>query len=247
MDTALIVSQIFKISLLAGIAFGCGLLVQRYGVKVNYTRKINHFALFCLPQALDDIFGVARGITPGIVNGFATVALFGVFWEPIRSRMTWAQTMFLSYDRPEDRPHTLHWLVTQFLAALVVIIPMLIWFRQSGYPHLALMVILIATVGDGLAEPIGVRFGKTKYSVRGFFTDRCYTRSYMGSACVFVASVAGVLLFYDSFTPNQLLAALAVLPIAMTLSEAISPHTWDTPFLMLAGASCVVFVKHFVT
>lgn len=246
MDFPLIVSQMFKIALLAGIAFGGGLLVRHYQVKVNYTRKINHFALFCLPQALDDVFGVARGIMPGVVNGFATVALFGVFWTPIRTRVQWAQTMFLSYDRPEDRPHTLQWLVTQFLAALLVIIPMLLYFRHFGFAHLALMVILIATVGDGLAEPIGVRFGKRKYSVRGIFTDRCYTRSYVGSACILLASVAGVLLFYDSFTAAQLWAALILIPIAMTLSEAVSPHTWDTPLLIFAGAFCVAAVKQLV-
>jgi phytol kinase len=246
MDASLVLSQILKVALLAGIAFGCGLLVQRFGVKVNYTRKINHFALFSLPLALDDYFGVARGIMPGIVNGFATVAMFGVFWEPVRSRLTWAQVMFLSYDRPEDRPHTLHWLVTQFLAALVVIIAMLLYFHQAGYAHLALMVILIATIGDGLAEPIGVRFGRRTYSVRGFLSDRTYSRSYIGSLCVYLTSIAGILLFYDSFTPTQICAALALIPLAMTFAEAVSPHTWDTPFLIFSGAGCVVLIKQFL-
>lgn len=243
MDVELVVSQFFKIGILAGTAFLGGLLVRYYGVRVNYTRKVNHFALFCIPQALDDLFGVTRGIVPGIVNGFATVAMFTVFWEPVRSRLAWAQTMFLSYDRPEDRPYTLPWLVTQFIAALLVIIPMLIYFRHFGFAPLALMVILIATVGDGLAEPVGVRFGKRKYNVRGMFTDRVYTRSYVGSMCVFLVSVAGVVLFYDSFTPTQFVAALALIPLAMTLAEATSPHTWDTPFLMFSGAFCVAVVK----
>lgn len=246
MDGVLIVSQITKIALLSLVAYGSGILVRNYGVRVNYTRKINHFALFCLPQALDDALGVARGVMPGIINGFATVALFGVFWEPLRSRLAWAQTMFLAYDRPEDRPHTLRWLVTQFLAGLAVIIPMLFYFHRFGFAHLALMVILIATVGDGLAEPIGVRFGRRTYQVRALFTDRKYARSYAGSACVFLTGVAGVLLFYDSFTPGQLWAALLLVPAMMTISEAISPHTWDTPFILFAGASSVAIVKQLI-
>jgi len=246
MESSLVVSQLLKIAMLAGIAFTGGLLVRYWGVRVNYTRKINHFALFCLPQALDDVFGVARGIMPGIVNGFATVAMFTVFWEPLRTRLSWAQTMFASYDRPEDRPHTLTWLVTQFIAGLLVIIPMLIYFRHFGFASLALMVILIATVGDGLAEPVGVRFGKRKYAVRGIFTKRRYERSYMGSLCVFVVSIAVILLFYDSFSTTQLWIALALIPISMTLSEAVSPHTWDTPFLLLSGAVCVAVVKQLV-
>lgn len=243
MDANLILAQFLKISMLCAIAFLCGILVQKWGVRVNYTRKINHFALFCLPQAIDDLFLVSRGVVPGIVNGFATVAMFGAFWEPVRSRVSWAQTMFLSFDRPEDRPHTLKWLVTQFLAALVVIVPMLLFFRQGGFGPLALMIMLIATVGDGLAEPIGIRFGQRAYQVRGWVLGRVYCRTYAGSVCVFVTGLAGVLLFYDSFSPIQFWIALAVIPPAMTIAEAVSPHTWDTPFLILSGGLCVALIK----
>jgi len=243
MDSNLILAQALKILLLCGIAFLCGVLVKSRGVKVNYTRKINHFALFCVPQVIDDLLYVSRGVGTGIVNGLATVALFGVFWEPVRSRIGWAQTMFQSFDRPEDRPYTLRWLVTQFLAALVVIIPMLLFFRHGGFGPLALMVILIATVGDGLAEPVGIRYGRRTYLVRSWASDKVYTRSYAGSFCVFLVGVAGVLLFYDCFTTAQFWAAIIVVPLAMTLAEAFSPHTWDTPFLILSGGACVGAIK----
>ena len=36
-------------------------------------------------------------------------------------------------------------------------------------------------------------------------------------------------------TAPQMVAGLLVSPIAMTLTEAYSPHAWDTPFLMLVG------------
>ena len=38
------------------IAYGTGNLVFYKNVKVNYTRKINHFALFFIPMYLDTIF-----------------------------------------------------------------------------------------------------------------------------------------------------------------------------------------------
>jgi hypothetical protein len=38
------------------------------------------------------------------------------FIKPVRKRLALAGTMFLSYDRPEDRPHTMFWLTTQLLA-----------------------------------------------------------------------------------------------------------------------------------
>jgi len=123
---------------------------------------------------------------------------------------------------------------------------MLLYFHHFGFAHLALMVLLIVTVGDGLAEPIGVRFGRRTYQVRGIFTDRTFTRSYVGSACVLLTGVAGVLLFYDSFSPTQLWAALLLVPASITLAEAVSPHTWDTPFIVFAGAASVAVVKQLI-
>jgi len=248
-DTAFIISQISKVVILAAIAYGGGLVVRRYDVMVNYTRKINHFALYCVPPLLDTFFGVtetAFSAFSGAINGLATVAVFVLFWKPIRTRFSFAQTMFLSFDRPEDRPHTLKWLVTQFLAALLVIIPMLFYFQHFGFAPLALMVVLITTVGDGLAEPVGVRYGKHKYSVPGLFVRRRYVRSYAGSACVLLVCVAGILWFHDAFTNTQLLLALLIVPITVTLAEAMSPHTWDSPALLFFAAFGVAAIKQLV-
>src|SRR5512145_845417 len=91
MDAGFVLSQFCKVGALAGIAFACGVLVRRFGVLVNYTRKINHFSLFCVPQLLDVLFGVTPGLASGVVNGVATVAMFGLFWRPVRARLPWAQ------------------------------------------------------------------------------------------------------------------------------------------------------------
>lgn len=244
MDQTLIASQFCKVVILVLVAFGCGCLVRRHGVRVNYTRKINHFALFCLPPWIDLWFGVPNGVPAGVANGLSTGLLFAMFMAPVRARLPIAETMFASYDRPEDRPHTLTWIVTQYLAALVVMVPMLICFRDWGFAPLALMIVLITVVGDGLAEPVGVRYGRRKYTVPGLFVNRQYQRSFAGSACVLVVAAAGVLLFHDAFSAPQLATALLVVPVTITLTEAVSPHTWDTPFLFLAGGLCVAGIKH---
>lgn len=246
MDVAFFASQISKVILLATIAYIGGILVRDFSVRVNYTRKANHFALYCIPQVLDSAFKVTPCIAAGIVNVIATVAIFILFWQPVRTRFAFAQTMFSSYDRPEDRPHTLSWLVTQFLATLPVLIAMLLYFRHFGFAPLALMIVLIATVGDGLAEPVGIRYGKRKYTVPSFLADRQYTRSYAGSLCMFAVSAAGVLLFHDAFTPLQFAAALILIPCSVTLVEALSPHTWDNPFLFFSGGISVAVVKQLI-
>lgn len=95
--------------------------------------------------------------------------------------------------------------------------------------------VLVAGIGDGLAEPVGVRFGKRKYNFKALFTDRKYTRSIEGSLCVFVSGFLAVVLLSEHLTQLQFMLALVLIPIAMTLAEAFSPHTWDGPFLYLTG------------
>ncbi|WP_139487915.1 hypothetical protein [Brevibacillus dissolubilis] len=166
-----------------------------------------------------------------------------IYIEPIRKRSWIINRMFVSFDRPEDRPHTLLWLVTQLLGMYVVMIPFFLFFQSLGYMALAIIPILINGLGDGLAEPVGVKWGKHKYQVRALFSTKKYWRSIEGSACVFIASVLILIGFSSSFTGMQLTVALLTLPILMTLTEAFSPHTWDTPFLLLVGFVTLYLVK----
>ncbi|TCP18432.1 hypothetical protein EV693_102111 [Nicoletella semolina] len=96
--------------------------------------------------------------------------------------------------------------------------------------------ILTTTIGDGLAEPIGVRFGKHKYNVKGILVNRDYFRSYEGSLVVFFFSLI-IYIFYMPYFNDSLYkwVGLIIYPIFMTITEAKSPHTWDTPFLFFIG------------
>jgi dolichol kinase len=220
-----------------------GLLVLYKGVKVNYTRKINFLILFLAPL----LFARSFPSKPTVAEDFWRAVFFAAFLllfiEPVRNRIPLVRTMFLSYDRPEDQPHTLLWLSTQIIAGYAVMIPMTKVFAGQGMAELMFIPILVHGIGDGLAEPVGVRFGRHKYATRALFSDKRYTRSYEGSACVFVAGLLAVLLFRNSFTPMQLAAALMVVPVVMTLAEAWSPHTWDTPLMFLSGTVALLLIK----
>jgi dolichol kinase len=117
--------------------------------------------------------------------GFFIAFLF-LFIKPIRDRISFLKTIFLSWDRPEDRPHTLFWLSTQLIVGYAVLIPMDALFKQYGFANLVLIPVLVHGIGDGLAEPVGVRFGRHKYATRSLFSKRRYTRSIEGSACVLI-------------------------------------------------------------
>ncbi|MFX1260017.1 MAG: hypothetical protein ACFFAN_19380, partial [Promethearchaeota archaeon] len=149
-------------------------------------------------------------------------------------------TMFLCFDRPEDRPHTLFWLWTQIGTIYLILIPMYIYFNAIEKVELLFIPMLINGFGDGLAEPIGIRFGKHKYKTYALFSKKKYVRSLEGSACVFIASLISTMICFPFFSSVQFIVALIAIPIIMTLAEAFSPHTWDNPFLYLVNALLIV-------
>jgi phytol kinase len=241
--TAFWLNTAIKLFLLCIISYGTGSLVFHKDVKVNYTRKINHFALFIIPMVLDRMIPFGRSIETFMLSAILTVATLFIYIQPVRSRVPFVRRMFLSFDRPEDRPYTLKWLSTQIIAGYIIIVPAIILFLRLGYGTLVFIPVLINGFGDGLAEPVGVRFGKHQYRTRALFSGRTYERSLEGSACVFLASIVVLFIFQSSFSDIEFIVALAALPMAMTLAEAFSPHTWDTPFLFLTGYTVLYGIK----
>ena len=153
---------IIQTGILISVAYASGSLVYYKGVKVNYTRKINHFALFFVPMFLDNIIPVEHSIESIIIGSFIAVGGLIIYIKPVRNKSRIIQRMFLSFDRPEDRPNTLLWLSTQLTVGYLILIPIMIYFFTLGYGVLILIPILVNGIGDGLAEPVGVRFGRIK-------------------------------------------------------------------------------------
>jgi dolichol kinase len=242
-EAVFLLNQTIKGVLLYLIQYGNGLLVRHRGVKVNYTRKINHFALFFIPMYLDRVFAYENSLGLFVLGSLLVIVTLAIYVKPVRDRVPFIATMFLSFDRPEDRPRTLLWLSTQITTGFLVIIPMIVLFTHQGLLDLVLIPVLINGIGDGLAEPVGVRFGRHKYEVYALFTDKKYVRSLEGSACVFIASLLIVAFHFVYFTQPQFIVALIALPFLMTLAEALAPHTWDTPFLFFVGYSSLFLIS----
>lgn len=228
-----------------------GLLVLKKGVKVNYALKINHFSLLAVPFLLDIILrsppprGGTGDYIMQIVGLLSGLLFFIIFLKPIRERVGIINTAFSSLDRPEDRPYTLIWITTQTAANFIVAIPIAIYLNMINIPELIFIIILINGIGDGLAEPVGVRFGKHKYQTFALFAKKKYERSIEGSACVFITSIVVVILFGSLFSTSQFVIALITFPIIMTLVEAKAPHSWDNPFLFAIGSILLFLILHF--
>jgi dolichol kinase len=238
--------QTGKTVLMLFSAFCGGLVVIFYHVKANYTRKIQHFCAYLLPlAAMGHEQQGGRVVSESEVlllqwwGYWFTLMSFAVFVYPIRTRLRVIDVMFASLDRPEDRPNTLYWITTQVFLGYIILSAFEYYCDVAGLSTLkALVFIPVFTtgIGDGMAEPVGVAWGRHKYKTRGFCSPKEYTRSYEGSFCVWIVCVISTAIFYNVF-PNwlQFTLAIVIVPIMMTLAEAFSPHTWDTPFLLLTG------------
>jgi dolichol kinase len=236
-----IITQIIMVITYYIIAFVGGKAVKSFGIKVNYTRKINHFALFFLPMLLGVKLPFNHNILTIILSFIFGVISLAIYIKPVRERISLINTAFMSFDRPEDRPHTLLWLTTQIMATCLVVIPMVMYLYHAQKLELLFLPALINGIGDGLAEPVGIRFGKHSYSTRALFSKKRYKRTIEGSACVFITSAMVVLLLSSNFNHCQFISAFIFVPVIMTLAEAFAPHTWDSPVLY-AVAGILVFL-----
>ncbi|CAM9737457.1 unnamed protein product [Pylaiella littoralis] len=206
--------------------------------KVNYTRKVQHFAAYLVPLLFTpskdcDCTGTLE-LSWGV---WVTLIGFLVMIKPVREAVSLFMLQFNGLDRPEDRPNTLEWIIKYNIwPGELMIVFFAHLFAPSGQRNLVYILVFVTGVGDGLAEPVGIWLGKHKYMARSCDADTFYERSFEGSCCVFVVTVVTVIMVYASFaTFWQFLVALLSLPLALTLSEAFSPHTMDTPFIMGIG------------
>lgn len=230
-----------QVPLMFVITFLFGLAVEKGGLNVVYTRKTSHIIamfvlpLFLTPAVIEGIDLYRQWYLSVTWNSFAVFALpYALMVRPIRSRVRILYLSHRSFDRPEDRPYTLIWFMSQMMAIGVLLVPMAQYFVSRGAWSLYLIVAMANGLGDGLAEPIGKIWGRRKYKVRALFTQREYTRSYAGSACVAFFTTLGVIINYQILSTGELITLLAILPALITWIEARSPHTWDNFFIYLA-------------
>jgi dolichol kinase len=211
-------------------------LVLKRKLKVNYSRKVIHFSgLFATFFISRTFFNYS--IEYFVISGVLSLVGFLIYIKPIRKRVRFVDFLFLSFDRPEDRPNTLQLVTTQVIGMTVALVGVAFLFGVSGLSlDLLALPLLVTAFGDGLAEPVGVRFGKRKFRVRDLFGNRVYTRSLEGSLMVFLSCVVVLLFFIDIFSFEAFTCLFFVLPLVMTVTEAYSPHTWDNPFLYLIGS-----------
>jgi phytol kinase len=209
-------------------ALFAGWLRTERGVKAPYTRKIFHFAIFTTAGLLH------------LVGGLSTVALFGGIVSCVVLYAVWRGDEFPFFEalaRPSDAPRRALFVLVPLATTAVGGLGANLLFgsaAQIGY--------LVAGWGDAIAEPVGTRWGRHRYSVPSIAGVPA-TRSLEGSTAVLlVGSLAALLGLSLAGVPfTTALGIAAACGIAGTLVEAISNHGLDNLTVQLAAAGTAYF------
>lgn len=131
--------------------------------KVNYTRKLQHFAAYLVPLLMHSR-SAGASVSPALTlawGNWVTLLGFLILIKPIRERSEFVMLQFNALDRPEDRPSTLSWIVGGNIIPGCVLIVFFRWlYSMTDQSDLAYIFIFITGLGDGLAEPVGIYLGQ---------------------------------------------------------------------------------------
>jgi dolichol kinase len=233
-----------------------GRMVQKQKISANFARKMVCLLTFGVSYA-NSLSVPATGTLFAVILTAAgcgvILLMLATLSAPCRAKSPFLNTVFAAINRPEDAPYTLPWLATEAVATSVVVmaaIPAIGFFADrvmaDGRVFYALMLIPVfaSGIGDALAEIVGKKWGRHHYKTRSVFGGRTYTRSLEGSAMVFLTAVIVGLCVaapFDFHLPVFFWKAFILLPLTLTLAEALAPHTWDNPLLYLIGYVTIAF------
>lgn len=214
-----------------------GVLRLRGALRAADARKINHVLALAgvavwfgwLPS------GVARG--SAIVTG--AVLLMFVFltcglkdYRPFR----W---WFAANTRPSDAPHERLFFWSSWLVSMAALLLADLLFLDMRVTRTAALLVGLA---DGLAEPVGVRWGRRRYAVRWLPGTKPAVRSVEGSAVVALASFVIVMgCYWDTADGSLLLEGATLIAVLLMAVEAWSPHGWDNFTIPVAAALSLHF------
>lgn len=192
------------------------------GLHDGYTRKIFHFIAFMsiavfLRYAPADVTVISLSI--GMI--YLITACFS------GKGFLWFDGMARKSDAPNEK--------------LYVILPMAstiaglgVSWAVFGHPFVEIGMLCVA-IGDAVAEPVGVRWGRHKFKVYSLI-GKTSRRSVEGSLSVFL-TCALIIFFVSGNVTVSLLTGLA-----LSIIEAISPRGTDN-FTVLAGACACLWLS----
>lgn len=213
-------------------------LRRRFDLNDGYSRKLHHIGIMVIAgpslAVLPDI-----QLMPSVL--IATTALIVVSTVATYSSRRLIAGMAEHSLRRRDAPHSrFFYLMPMVTSNIAIAISSLL------YP-LSIVKIAFFTVAfaDGLAEPVGVRFGGSNtYTVRDLVWGWTNTKSVAGSSAVFLMSalVSTIMLSFLGQSMGLVIAVSLGYALLTTAIEAVSPRGLDNMMIMLISPLFLVLV-----
>jgi phytol kinase len=210
----------------AGLWFA-GRLKQK-GIRTGYTRKVFHFLIFGSAAVLQWRVGATAVC---LFGGVSSLAILFAVWRGA------GNPLYEAIAREKDEPHRTYFVLLPYATTVIGGLVTNILFGPvvvAGY--------LVTGLGDAIGEPIGTRFGRHPYRVPSLSSVPA-NRTIEGSAAVFVMSavalaIAAIIAPGIAFSAYGIVK-IAVIALACTLAEAVSPHGWDNAILQIFPCALV--------
>ena len=195
-------------------------------VMTSYTRKIFHFLIFSMAAVLQIAFGLKTVLLFGIWTSLAVLVAVvkgagNPFYEALaRTKDAPRQTMFILIP-----------LASTALGGLL---------SNLYFPKYAFVGYLVAGWADAIAEPVGARWGRHRYSVPSLFGIKA-TRSLEGSLAVLMTGMLAGLIsggILNAGSDKTLMLGLCC-GFTGVLVEAVSHHGLDNLTVQLAVSAAV--------
>jgi phytol kinase len=220
-------------AVLAGLAIGvlaAGLAawMRARGMRVPYTRKIFHFAIFTGAAVVHTHWGL-----PGTIVYGVTVALMVLAAVAAGD----GNPLYEALGRDTDRPRRSLFIVVPLvmtaiggLASAVLAGP----YASVGY--------LVAGWGDAVGEPVGSRWGRHRYRVPSLAGVPA-ERSLEGSAAVFFAAwLASAVALWGIGVGQGLVPVALACAVAGAATEAASNHGLDNLTVQVVSSLVAVWL-----
>lgn len=199
----------------------------------GYTRKLNHMG-HGLWAALTIAFLPSSQLFPTITLATIFAAIIYVISACV-SRPWYLRGIVRGSFRDRDVPREKFFFFLPLLLGNVGIVAAFALFP----PEAVRAAILVVAIGDGLAEPIGLRFGaSTTYSVRDLIFQKTNTKSLVGNAVIALSAfVVVVIMLYGQLPVWQIVLVGLGFALLMSVLEAVSPRGTDNFLLTITGSA----------
>lgn len=200
--------------------------------KSSSTRKFNHFGISFI-SIISFSFVPLENTT--ITAVFTSIGILLIYIISANSKNPYLSSIINSNIRERDIPNGKFFVFLPLITGQIALYFCLIMIN----PILVKIAFCSMGFGDGLAEPIGTKYGKHQYKVKDYFWNKENIKSIEGSSAVFLISLFSCFLFTYLYFNKSLIINISIsltYSSFITFIEAISPRGLDNFLIILMGS-----------